>query len=274
MKKSNLNTNKIHKRFKELRESTETNENKALPQRQLAKLLGIAHSEISNLECENDDKLPTLTDLIAYRDYFNVSIDYLLGLEDTPTTDPKQKLIYNEYGISHKALNNLKKSIVKYDFDKRLSNSLNLLLESNNIGLFLDALSKYIYYYPFHSMQTYILNMDKEEYLKTLDKQSEFVFHFALNKFGYEDNKEVLDSKTFENILLDKIKNELIDIKKQTNIYINNCKKDLKKLENELITLETANELFGSYNEEDFKNYQYKITKLKFEIENLKKKIL
>lgn len=63
-----------HKRIKELREE------KGLSQLQLAKETGITQSNISRYEA--GISIPTSPNLIILSEYFKVSIDYLLGLED------------------------------------------------------------------------------------------------------------------------------------------------------------------------------------------------
>mgnify|MGYP000158889329 CR=1 FL=1 len=62
------------RRIKELREE------KNLSMRQLAEEIGISHVAISYYESSKRE--PTLTVLQAYAKYFNVTVDYLIGLSD------------------------------------------------------------------------------------------------------------------------------------------------------------------------------------------------
>ena len=66
--------NKFAERLKELRLEKE------LSQNQLAKNLGLTHTAIHLWE--QNKRVPNLDALILIAKYFNVSIDYLAGLED------------------------------------------------------------------------------------------------------------------------------------------------------------------------------------------------
>lgn len=46
--------------------------------------------------------------LSIFADFYNVNIDYLLGLSDTPTTDIDDKAISEKTGLSYNSVNNLK----------------------------------------------------------------------------------------------------------------------------------------------------------------------
>jgi len=67
--------------------------------RELGGKIGISKSAIS--QYENRLRMPTIQALIAYADYFNVSVDFLLGRENTDTDGhkrvrPNKKLHYIE----------------------------------------------------------------------------------------------------------------------------------------------------------------------------------
>jgi transcriptional regulator with XRE-family HTH domain len=62
------------KRIKELRESHN------MTTRMMAEAIGVTNAAISYYE--NCKREPTLSVIIAYRDYFNVSLDYLVGNSD------------------------------------------------------------------------------------------------------------------------------------------------------------------------------------------------
>ena len=51
-------------------------------QTNLAKVLGLTQSSINRYE--NDDSSPSYEVLLKYADYFDVSLDYILGRTDTP----------------------------------------------------------------------------------------------------------------------------------------------------------------------------------------------
>lgn len=65
---------KIAETFKSLRLE------KGLTQKELAEKLNIGQSTVNNYENENRAPIPEI--IIAYSKFFNVSTDYLLGLED------------------------------------------------------------------------------------------------------------------------------------------------------------------------------------------------
>lgn len=65
---------KFSERLKELRKEN------GLSQDQLAKAVGLTHTAIGLWELEK--RIPNLDAVIALAKYFNVSIDYLAGLED------------------------------------------------------------------------------------------------------------------------------------------------------------------------------------------------
>ena len=66
----------LEKRLKELRES------RRLYQRELAEILDMSFRGYQNYEVGQSD--PKLETLIAIADYYNVSIDYLVGRTDVP----------------------------------------------------------------------------------------------------------------------------------------------------------------------------------------------
>ena len=64
-------------RLRELRAS------KGISQKALAYILGISDAAVNMLEKEK--RLPSFEILLALADYFNVSLDYLVGRSDDPT---------------------------------------------------------------------------------------------------------------------------------------------------------------------------------------------
>lgn len=55
-------------------------EDKDLNQTQLAKKVGMTQRKISYIECEKCE--PSIDDIIAFCNFFNVTSDYLIGLKD------------------------------------------------------------------------------------------------------------------------------------------------------------------------------------------------
>jgi len=67
----------------------ESRESKGLNQPEIAKILSVAKQTISNWE--NDNRFPDKDMLVKLADFFNVTIDYLIG-----RTDIKTALVVNE----------------------------------------------------------------------------------------------------------------------------------------------------------------------------------
>lgn len=61
-------------------------------QEQLAKILGV--SRTSYTKYENGQHDPSMEALNMLAEHFNVSVDYLLGREDTKTPSPKDESVY------------------------------------------------------------------------------------------------------------------------------------------------------------------------------------
>ena len=215
---------KIHSILKELREATETDAEKAISQRELAikmrkKGVTISHSRISKLENADDDTEPSLSDLLAYRDYFHVSIDYLLGLEKEPTLDVDLKTISKEFGISSEAMKNIKKVnsrvISRLPSDRNIA--LNRLLESRGFSYFIDSFYDYLMFYPSVKDGALVFSYDG-----TVDENCDFVF----------DHSEFIegDSDLIDDLLLDRVKNNLKKIKHNSPEFIIDSKKELDAL--------------------------------------------
>ena len=78
--KPKLTKKQLGKRYLELRESIKTSNFKTYTQDKLAKDLGITKTQISDLE--RGEKYISITELVSYAEYFNVTMEYLLGLSN------------------------------------------------------------------------------------------------------------------------------------------------------------------------------------------------
>lgn len=58
--------------------------------------------------------LPTIDKVVALADFFNVSVDYLLGRTGPKTTDPDLRFVCEYTGLSEKAINNINKLSPRY----------------------------------------------------------------------------------------------------------------------------------------------------------------
>lgn len=276
----------IHERLKDLRESTETNEKKAISQRQLAKKLNIAYPRISKLENIYDDTEPSVHDLLAYAKYFNVSVDYILGLENEMSRNMDFKVFAKEYGISSKSLVNIK-SVLYSDIDPVFYKTspecaLNTLLESNSLESFLVHFIKYLNFYPSSEEYAYIWSgtpsHSDADNLKDDEEYYEIIIKAQADDFFDDPNKAMINTKILENILLDDVKQSLDSIKKSSFEYYKNSCDELKKVtENYYRYLKDIEE--SEYFNGDSPNvmrvkvdYLKKIKKLEKTIEDYKKK--
>jgi len=75
----------VYQRIRDLREDKDKN------QTQIASYLGMSQTGYSKYETGEND-IPTAV-LIKLADYYNTSIDYLLGQTDTKERYPKNKII-------------------------------------------------------------------------------------------------------------------------------------------------------------------------------------
>lgn len=115
--------------YKQLRESTETDNFPALTQQQLSNIFKdegnpISQSAISKLETSKKEPPTTSFEVIkAYSEHFKVTSDYLLGLRNTKQIDENISMINKVTGFSDISINKLKKySTLQRDIiDKLLS---------------------------------------------------------------------------------------------------------------------------------------------------------
>lgn len=277
----------IHERLKDLRESTETNEKKAISQRQLAKKMNIAYPRISKLENIDDDTEPSVHDLLAYAKYFNVSVDYILGLENEMSRNLDFKSFAKEYGISSRSLINIK-DILDPDIDPVYYKTnpecaLNTLLESDHLDVFLRKLIKYLNFYPSSEECAYIWSgtpehSDNNNCSEDDEDYYEIIIKAQADDFIEDYDKAMIDTKVLENILLDDVKQSLDSIKRSSFEYYKNSCDELKKVTgNYYRYLKDIEE--SDYFSEDNPNvmrvkldYLRKIKKLERTIEDYKKK--
>lgn len=69
----------LNQRLKSLRQE------KKITQEQLAEIIGVERSSIGKYESPNKPVVPSSDIIIKLAEYFNVSVDYLLGREEKPS---------------------------------------------------------------------------------------------------------------------------------------------------------------------------------------------
>lgn len=211
---------------------------------------------------------PKAHNLIKLSKGLNVSIDYLLGLQDDPTTNVDLQAISNEYGISSKAMKNIKKQISmpnENDFlndvfisshdtspeDKEqykkevlshrnaLNSSLNIFLESRYLGDFIEKFSKYLVFYPHEDFETFVSvhNTFCEENIY----EDNFNFGGSFQSFLNDRNKMIVNSNVFDELLLESLKDDIHNIKKETTYFKDNVRKEIEFLKSDIKTYESSN---------------------------------
>jgi transcriptional regulator with XRE-family HTH domain len=148
-----LDTNAMGKRLKELRSSRGISHEKLAEDIKNKNLGKISSDSLKAYEVSDDNhskagnqKGMTIKNLITLANYYDVSVDYILGIEK----EKKNSIHYicTETGLSENAVENLMKYNPKYDKDRpqlfEVSyNSLNALLENNDLMNLLNKISKH-----------------------------------------------------------------------------------------------------------------------------------
>lgn len=138
-------------RFKKLRMEKNPSIMEDFKTKDLAKEIGIAAPKISELE--NNRRTPSLSELKAYHEYFNVPYEYLLGENNSRYYE--NMTLSDELGLTGDSIQHLKQIYkrLKHDPDEskdkkspegRSLRTINYLLEEHNpvlrnIGLYLDS---------------------------------------------------------------------------------------------------------------------------------------
>lgn len=170
--------------YKKLRDNTETDQKKALTQKELSAIFKnegnpLEQSVISKIETKTVIPPTTSLDVLkAYAHHFNVTTDYLLGLRDTQTIDENIAMISKATGLSENAIYTLK-SLNGSNIDM-----LNFMLSDRElIYTFLDNMSLYVnntYQIPCHydsTTQLYVPNEDtlSEKSFIASDKKQRYI---------------------------------------------------------------------------------------------------
>ena len=130
---------RIRERFKALREELDTFEKKCT-QEILSKKIGVQKPQISELE--NGKRLPSITELQVYSKFFNVPMEYLLGISNNRYYENIE--LGKDLGLSDKAINTIKKLkevSANYKSEINPMDVFNKMLECND-GQFLILLYK------------------------------------------------------------------------------------------------------------------------------------
>lgn len=129
-------SNTLNERLRECRKK------KGVKQSEVADRLSVQRQIISYYE--SGTRKPNLEDLIMLADFYNVSLDYLVGRTDTPTTDRDLRAVCDYTGLSEKAIQWLHTcSLDDMDFHKNELNFVSLFITKYSTRLS-DYALKYI----------------------------------------------------------------------------------------------------------------------------------
>lgn len=199
-------------RLRELR--TEKN----LSLRELAEKLELSYSSIGKYE--RDEAQPSFDILFKLADFFDVSIDYLIGYTDIRTKELTIQNISKQTGLSENAVRELKHLYTASKSDSEVGkcylykiNTINILLDSHNYAL--DELSNYLYFSATHFKNFYDNSSQSLQPISQLELWDDY------NKTSYSDDWDM-----WSNALLLLVINELTTIRSSinSNRHINESK--------------------------------------------------
>lgn len=153
-----------------------------LTQANLAKILGIAPTTLAAYEQGKSE--PNIETLTKLANYFNVSIDYLLGLTDVKTTNLDVAYMSDYLGLKERSIETLHQYI---QLSKKDSKRISQTLDTLNILLapdveILDHISDYLNFSATHFKNFY------DEDVSSLAPISELELWDDIEKLGYSDD--------------------------------------------------------------------------------------
>lgn len=110
-------------------------ENSGLSQKAIADNIGVSRQAISQY-CDGST-VPNADKLLKLAQFFNVSADYLLGLSETPTTNPEIKAICKYTGLTQESVKVLQyyRKIEEHDKDDYLEFMQKAILEGDFLAV-------------------------------------------------------------------------------------------------------------------------------------------
>ncbi|RKI36739.1 XRE family transcriptional regulator [bacterium D16-51] len=170
---------------------------KNLTQTELAKKMNVAKTTIASYEQGKNE--PNLSMLIKIADYFNVSIDYLLGNSDGRIISDQE--LYDRLGLTDEAICSLEQlcNLSKLnEHNKKLLKNINILLSDYET---LSAISDY-------------LNSSLEDYQYAIVKS--YVSQFGEDLLETPETKEqILSAEQWENFMLLNVQDVLMKLRKE-----------------------------------------------------------
>lgn len=126
----------------------------------------ISKPSLSNLTSEKHTYKPSSDTLISLAKFFNVSVDYLIGLTNTRSSDIVDQKMSEKYGLSDNAMVNLAK-LKKQDNNSDIFSEFKILQIIMEDSDFLTELSKYFYEH-FELPKKYTSINDEQEFKKNM----------------------------------------------------------------------------------------------------------
>lgn len=130
---------------------TKLREEKGLNKKEIAKELSLPYTTYLNYE--NDEREPSSETLIQIAKFFDVSVDYLLGISDVRTKNVDIKGIRNTTGLSEAAIVNIKRFALDNPFGMLFLNKLLEDLTYSNNKSILSEIIVYLSLYNSHNEQ-------------------------------------------------------------------------------------------------------------------------
>jgi len=125
-------------------------------QKDLAKKLNVMDNMVSYYA--SGTRVPNVEQIIKISKILNVSTDYLLGLNDNPSTDPTQRAITEKYGLFNDVIKKLEEYQTNKGYEKVID-FLNMLIESEDFVPLANSCMDYL------TAQT-LWNRRKQDYKK------------------------------------------------------------------------------------------------------------
>lgn len=234
-------------------------ETQSKSQLELCKEIDMSPTTLNSI-ITGDRENPRIETIVFIAKGLNTSVDYLLGITDEPSTNINLQSISKEYGITSKALNNIKK-ITRDSKGRRFSEhihrsqAIKVLLESSLLQKLIDNFSDYLNYYATQDGSAFISDIHDS------NVKSDCTFEFK-DGSGFLTSQSMIDL-----FLLETLKNTFTEIREQSEIYKSKQIKELKTLSEKYDKLKVSHvdgDLYKAYQrglEEYIKRLQTSISK-------------
>lgn len=133
---------------------------------EIAQEIGVSKSQVSNYLSDKKFSMPSADKLVLLASFFNVTVDYLLGLTDTKSLDVVDQKMSKEFGLSDDAMNKLKSNLEHTDLNLPLN--YKKYSETDLINFVIRNFSRYFlspmidYFYAYEEYKNFINKHGKE----------------------------------------------------------------------------------------------------------------